>query len=155
MFWLNHHNQALTEGQKLFYWDSDSIVLQKQQKKKTSYSSIQILKLNYQHFSFDHDIWLPNFSRHWSFKLYMYNDNMRISFISYCILVMGAIMVLDCLFMFSGNNLLHEEAENPASGKNKDKKSQETVQETQIKAETVHLSLLRQLRSPDVSIIYW
>ena len=85
----------------------------------------------------------------------MYNDNMRISFISYCILVMGAIMVLDCLFMFSGNNLLHEEAENRASGKNKDKKSQETVQETQIKAETVHLSLLRQLRSPDVSIIYW
>ena len=33
VFWLNHHNQALTEGQKLFYWDSDSIVLQKQQKK--------------------------------------------------------------------------------------------------------------------------
>ena len=40
---------------KLFYWDSDSIVLQKQQKKKPSYSSIQILKLDYQHFSFDHD----------------------------------------------------------------------------------------------------
>ena len=34
VFWLNHHNQALTEGQKLFYWDSDSIVLQNSRKKR-------------------------------------------------------------------------------------------------------------------------
>ena len=79
---------------------------------------------------------------------------MQISFISYCILVMGAIMVLHHLIIFSGNNLLHEEAENQTNDKNKAKKRREAVQETQIEAETLHMPLLRQLKSPDVSIIY-
>ena len=80
---------------------------------------------------------------------------MRISFFSYCIIIMGTIMVLDLRFMFSGNNMLHEEAETETDRKKAEKKSQETsLQETQIKAQTLYAPLLRQLRSPDVSIIY-
>ena len=80
---------------------------------------------------------------------------MRISFFSYCIIIMGTIMVLDLRFMFSGNNILHEEAETETSRKKAEKRNQETSQqETQIKAETLYVPLLRQLRSPDVSIIY-
>ena len=80
---------------------------------------------------------------------------MRISLISYFIIIMGTIMVLDRRSMFSWNNILYEEAETKTSQKNKDQKSQETaLQEAQIKAETLYVPLLRQLRSPDVSIIY-
>ena len=68
---------------------------------------------------------------------------------------MGTIMVLDLRFMFSGNNILHEEAFHETGRKKAEKKNQETsLQETQIKAETLYVPLLRQLRSPDVSIIY-
>ncbi len=66
---------------------------------------------------------------------------------------MGAIMVLHRLIIYSGNNLLHEEAENQTNEKNKDFCG-EAVQETKIEAETLHMPLLRQLKSPDVSIIY-
>ena len=67
---------------------------------------------------------------------------------------MGAIMVLHHIIIFSDNNIVHEEAKNKANDKNKAEKRSEAVQETQIEAETLHMSLLRQLKSPDVSIIY-
>ena len=48
---------------------------------------------------------------------------MRISFFSYCIIIMGTIMVLDLRFMFSGNNILHEEAETETDRKKAEKKA--------------------------------
>ena len=81
---------------------------------------------------------------------------MRVSLISYFIIIMGTCMVLDRRSMFSWNNILYEKAETETGQKNKDQKSQETaLQEAQIKAEALYVPLLRQLRSPDVSIIYW
>ena len=78
---------------------------------------------------------------------------MRISIISFCVFVILSIMVLHRLINYPSDNLLHEKAENKTSEKNKDFR-EEAVQETKIEAEKIHMPLLRQLKSPDVSIIY-
>jgi len=49
--------------------------------------------------------------------------------------------------------MLHEKAKVKTGEKNKDAR-EEAVQETKIEAEKIHMPLLRQLKSPDVSIIY-
>jgi len=49
--------------------------------------------------------------------------------------------------------MLHEKAKNKTGEKNKDFR-EEAVQETEVKTEKIHMPLLRQLKSPDVSIIY-
>ena len=54
VFLLSHHNQALTAGQKNCLTEIVTVSYYKTEE-KTRYLSIQILKLNYQHFSSDHD----------------------------------------------------------------------------------------------------
>jgi hypothetical protein len=49
--------------------------------------------------------------------------------------------------------MLHEKAKVKTGEKNKDAR-EEAVQETEVKTEQIHMPLLRQLKSPDVSIIY-
>ena len=62
-------------------------------------------------------------------------------------------MVLHSLINYPRDNMLHEKAKVKTGEKNKDA-LEETVQETEVKTEQIHMPLLRQLKSPDVSIIY-
>ena len=82
MFWLNHHNQALTEGQKLFYWDSDSIVLQKQQKKNRVIRVFKYWNWTISTFPSIMTAWLPNFSMLWIIKLYIMTTCVSPSFLT-------------------------------------------------------------------------
>jgi len=62
-------------------------------------------------------------------------------------------MVLHSLINYPRDNMLHEKAKVKTGEKNKDAR-EEAVQETEVKTEKIHMPLLRQLKSPDVSIIY-
>ena len=78
---------------------------------------------------------------------------MRFSIIYFCVFVILSIMVLHRLINYPRDNMLHEKAKNKTGEKNKDFR-EEAVQETEVKTEKIHMPLLRQLKSPDVSIIY-
>ena len=78
---------------------------------------------------------------------------MRISIISFCVFVILSIMVLHRLINYPRDNMLHEKAKVKTGEKSKDAR-EEAVQETEVKTEQIHMPLLRQLKSPDVSIIY-
>ena len=78
---------------------------------------------------------------------------MRFSIIYFCVFVILSVMVLHSLINYPRDNMLHEKAKVKTDEKNKDAR-EEAVQETEVKTEQIHMSLLRQLKSPDVSIIY-
>ena len=66
---------------------------------------------------------------------------------------MGAAMVIHYIIIYSGQNIVHE-AKVQTGNKNEAEKGEEAVEEKKIKTKTIHLPLLRQLKTPDVSIIY-
>ena len=78
---------------------------------------------------------------------------MRFSIIYFCVFVILSVMVLHSLINYPRDNMLHEKAKVKTGEKNKDAR-EEAVQETEVKTEQIHMPLLRQLKSPDVSIIY-
>ena len=78
---------------------------------------------------------------------------MRISFLSNLFFIMGTALAIHYIIVYSNQNIVHE-AEAQTGNKKEAEKEEEAVEEKKIKTQTIHLPLLRRLKTPDVSIIY-